>query len=88
MPILDGDFPASVIPAKGVPGSAKTRISLRLRTPNRIGVVAAVAARNLQRALEASQAAPEGLGRPEAVDAKGRVRGGRRHSPVARCCQG
>ena len=60
MPILDGDFPIAAIPAKGVPGSAKARVSLRLRTPDGIVLVAEAAAKNLQRALEASQAAPGG----------------------------
>ena len=31
MSTLNGEFPVSVIPAKGVPGSAKVRVSLRLR---------------------------------------------------------
>lgn len=60
MPILDGDFPISAIPPKGTPGSAKARVSLRLRTPDGIELVAEAAAKNLQRALEASQAAPGG----------------------------
>jgi len=61
MPVADGDFPTSVIPAKGVPGSAKARILLRLRTPDGIELVAEVAPKNLQRALETSQAAPGGF---------------------------
>ena len=60
MPILDCDFPIAAIPPKGAPGSAKSRISLRLRTPDGIVLVADAAAKNLQRALEASQAAPGG----------------------------
>ena len=58
VPVADGDFPVGVIPAKGIPGSAKARISLRLRTPDGIELTADPAAKNLQRALEAAQAAP------------------------------
>ncbi len=61
MPILDGDFPVSVIPAKGVPGSAKARVSLRLRTSDGIELIAEAAAKGLQRALEAAQATPGGF---------------------------
>lgn len=60
MPIADGDFPVAAIPAKGVPGSAKARVLLRFRTPEGIELTADPAAKNLQRALEAAQAAPGG----------------------------
>ena len=58
MRVADGYFPISVIPAKGLPGSVKARVSLRLRTPDGIELVAEVAAKNLQRASETSQSAP------------------------------
>ena len=58
MRVADGYFPISVIPAKGLPGSVKARVSLRLRTPDGIELVAEVAAKNLQRAPGTSQSAP------------------------------
>ncbi len=61
MPVADADFPVSAIPPKGAPGSAKARVSLRLRTPDGIELVAEAAAKGLQRALGAAQAAPGGF---------------------------
>lgn len=40
VPVADADFPIGAIPPKGFPGSAKARISLRLRTPDGIELVA------------------------------------------------
>ena len=37
MPIADADFPIAAIPPKGTPGSAKARLSLRLRVLGRAG---------------------------------------------------
>lgn len=61
VPISDADFPIGVIPAKGVPGSAKMRVRLNISTPDGLQLTADPAAKNLQRALEAAQAAPGGF---------------------------
>lgn len=60
VPIADGDFPVGAIPPKGVPGGAKARVHLRIVTPDGISLTADPAAKSLQRALEAAQAAPGG----------------------------
>lgn len=64
-PVADGDFPVSIILAKGFPGSAKARVSLRLRTPDGIEPVADAATKGLKWALEASLTnPPAGSGLP------------------------
>ena len=60
MPAAYSDFPVSIIPAKGVLGSAKGRVSLRMRTPDNSVLVAKAGAKGLQRALEAAQADLDG----------------------------
>ena len=60
LPVADADFPTAAIPPKGSAGSAKARVALRLRTPEGIELLAEPAAKSLQRALEAAQAAPGG----------------------------
>jgi len=47
VPVADGDFPIAAIPPKGASGSAKAWISLRLRTPDGIELVAEAAAKGL-----------------------------------------
>ena len=59
--IADADFPVAFIPPKGTPGSAKSRVLLRIRTPDGIELVAEPTAKGLQRALDAAQAAPGGF---------------------------
>ena len=59
--IADADFPVSAIPSKGTSGSAKARVALRLRTPDGLDLLAEPAAKGLQKALEAAQAAPGGF---------------------------
>lgn len=59
--IADGDFPTAAIPPKGVPGAAKSRVLLRVSTPDGIKLTAEPGAKTLQRALDAAQAAPGGF---------------------------
>ena len=59
--VADGDFPTAAIPPKGAPGSAKSRVLLRIRTPDGIELTAEPTAKGLQRALDAAQAAPGGF---------------------------
>lgn len=61
VPIADADFPINAIPAKGTPGAAKARVSLRIVTPDGLSLMAEPAAKGLQRALEMAQAAPGGF---------------------------
>ncbi len=61
IPIADADFPVASIPAKGTARSAKSRVSLRLRTPDGIELVADPATKSLQKALDAAHAAPGGF---------------------------
>ena len=61
VPIEDGAFPVEAIPARGLPGSAKARITLRLRTADGVELVAEPAAKGLQKAQDAALEAPGGF---------------------------
>ena len=61
LPISDEDFPLPAIPGRGMPGSAKARVRLKLRTPDGIELLAEPAAKGLQKAAEAAALVPGGF---------------------------
>lgn len=61
IPIPDGAFPRHLVPAKGLPGSGKARVPLRLRTPEGLELRLEPAAKNVQKLLDSADEAPGGF---------------------------
>jgi len=60
IPIPDGTFPREVVPPKGSPGSASSKVTIVLRLQDVGDINCLLSGKTLQRAFEAAAASPGG----------------------------